>query len=34
MNLDMIRHQKETRELLLSIFKNFETLFDQTHPRP
>ena len=31
MNLNMIRPKNETEDLLLSITKNCETLFDQTH---
>ena len=31
MNLNIIRHENETEDLLLSITKNCETLIDQTH---
>ena len=34
MNLNMIRPKNETEDLLLSITKNFETLFQQTHKKP
>ena len=33
MNLNMIRPKKETEDLLLSITKNCETLFEQTQRR-
>ena len=34
MNLNMIRLGNETKDLLLSITKNCETLIDQTHRKP
>ena len=34
MNLNMVKPKYETGDLLLSITKNFETLFDQTHSKP
>ena len=34
MNLDMIRPKNETGELLLSITKNCESFFEQTHRKP
>ena len=34
MNLNMIQPKNETEELLLSITKNCETLFEQTHRKP
>ena len=34
MNLKMIRPKNETEDLLLSITKNCETLFEQTHRKP
>ena len=34
MNLNMIRPKTETEDLLLSITKNCETLFEQTHRKP
>ena len=34
MNLNMIRPENETEDLLLSITKNCETLIEQTHRKP
>ena len=34
MNLNMIRPKIETKDLLLSITKNCETLIEQTHTKP
>ena len=34
MNLNMIRPKNETEDILLSITKNCETLFEQTHRKP
>ena len=34
MNLNMTRPKNETEDLLLSITKNCETLFKQTHRKP
>ena len=34
MNLNMIRTKNETEDFLLSITKNCETLFEQTHRKP
>ena len=34
MNLNMNRSINETQDLLLSITKNCETLFEQTHTKP
>ena len=33
MNLEMIRHENETKDLLLSVTKNCETLTHQTHTK-
>ena len=34
MNLNMTRPKNETQDLLLSITKNCQTLFQQTHRKP
>ena len=34
MNLNMIRPENETEDLLLSVTKNCETLIKQTHRKP